>query len=405
VATVLLTGTRPMVRPNGPRDSRHRLIVETDQRVRFGARRVIEKAWPPLAGLSWPHPSWAPYDLIHSFNAIPITASKPFVVTFESVLPRTLGPGGAALGARIRDRLATDLCRGLIAMSAYARGKFLKANRGWGELDEVDRKIRVIYPHFEARTAGGVASIRRYARGTPLRLVFVGNDFARKGGIVALRAVRRAVAAGLPVKLDIVSAFRLGGDVYTDHADAGRYGADLQALSHPAITVHGRQPNARVLALMADAHLQVLATMDDTFGYGVVEGYSVGTPAMTTSVCAMPELVGSDAGALLDLPVDAWGNWVGLPRGGVDGSSVDRTSAAYWATLDAAYDGLADQLVEQLAAVVDDGEQIERWSVGATTRFERDHESRQVSERLDALYDAALGLGEAPLPQAPLGVD
>jgi glycosyltransferase involved in cell wall biosynthesis len=404
MATVLLTGTRPMVRPNAPRDSRHRLIVETDQRVRFGMRRVIEKAWPPLAGLSWPHPAWAPYDLIHSFNAIPITTSKPFVVTFESVLPRTLGRGGAALGNRIRDRLATDLCRGLVAMSYYARGKFLKANGGWAALDEVDRKIRVIYPHFEARDSRGVPSLRRYERGSPLRLVFVGNDFARKGGIVALRAVRRAAAAGLPVKLDIVSAFRLGGDVYTDHADAGRYEADLKALSHSAVTVHGRQPNARVLALMADAHVQVLATMDDTFGYSVVEGYSVGTPAITTSVCAMPELVSSDSGALLDLSVDEWGNWVGLPR-----EARDRNSAAYWATLDAAYDGLADQLVEQLVAVVDDPQQIERWSAGATARFERDHESRHVSAALDALYDQALGedrvLGEAPLPQAPLGVD
>jgi glycosyltransferase involved in cell wall biosynthesis len=291
MATVLLTGTRPMVRPNGPRPSRHRLIVETDNPVLFGARRVIEKAWPPLAGLSWPHPSWAPYDLIHSFNAIPITSSKPFLVTFESMLPRTLGRGGEALAIKIRERLATDECRGLIAMSHYARGKFLKANGGWAHLEAVDRKIVVVYPHFDAPSE---VSIRRYERGTPLRLVFVGNDFARKGGVVALRAVRRAVAAGLPVTLDVVSGLRLGGDVYTDHEDAVKYEADLKALTHPAVTMHGRQPNARVLALMAGAHVQLLATMDDTFGYSVVEGYSVGTPAITTSVCAMPELVASD---------------------------------------------------------------------------------------------------------------
>jgi glycosyltransferase involved in cell wall biosynthesis len=381
MATVLLTGTRPMVRPNGPRASRHRLIVETDQRVRFGARRVLERAWPPLAGLSWPHPSWARYDLIHSFNAIPIT-SKPWLVTFESMLPRTLGPGGAALAERLRERLTSDACRGLIAMSQYARGKFIKANRGWAPLDDiVDAKVTVLYPHFEARPA----VVRRYQRGADLRLLFVGNDFARKGGVVALRAVRRAAAAGLPVKLDIVSAFRLGGGVYTDHADAGRYEADLKALGHPAVTVHGRQPNSRVLALLADAHLQLLATMDDTFGYSVVEGYSVGTPAIATSVCAMPELVANDSGALLDLPVDAWGNWVGLPR-----DAGWRARDEYWAELDAAYTALADQLVERLAAVIDAPEQIEMWSTGATARFRRDHESVEASDRLDALYDAAL---------------
>jgi glycosyltransferase involved in cell wall biosynthesis len=388
MATVLLTGTRPMVRPNGPRASRHRLIIETDQRMRFVTRRVIERTWPPLAGLSWPHPRWARYDLIHSFNAIPITP-KPWLVTFESMLPRTLGVGGAALGRRLRERLVGDECRGLIAMSRYAVAKFTKANRDWPALPRVLPKVTVVYPHFEARTA----TVRRYSRGTPLRLVFVGNDFARKGGVVALRAVTRAAAAGLPVRLDIVSAFRIGRPVYTDHAERRRYDTDMGMLDHDAVTVHGRQPNDRVLALMAGAHVQLMTTMDDTFGYSVVEGYSVGTPAIATAVCALPELVADDSGALLDLPVDAWGNW-----GGLEADPGRRTGDAYWAELDAAYNALADQLVRQLTALVDAPEQIERWSAGALARFGRAHESRVVSARLDALYDAALR-GE------PLGVD
>jgi glycosyltransferase involved in cell wall biosynthesis len=388
MATVFLTGTRPMVRPNGPRPSRHRLIIETDQRARFVTRRVVERLWPPLAGLSWPHPRWAGYDLIHSFNAIPITP-KPWLVTFESVLPRTFGAGGAALGRQLRHRLAGDDCRGLIAMSRYACGKFTKANRDWPALPRVMPKVTVVYPHFEARPA----TVRRYSSDAPLRLVFVGNDFARKGGIVALRAVARAAAAGLPVRLDIVSGFRIGGSVYTDHADRRRYDADLAVLSHGAVTVHGRQPNDRVLALMAEAHVQLLPTMDDTFGYSVVEGYSVGTPAIATAVCAMPELVGSDSGALLELPTDAWGNWVGL-----DASLDVRASDAYWERLDTTYSALADQLVARLTAVIDAPEQIEAWSAGALARFRRDHDAGVASARLDALYDAALR-------GSPLGVD
>src|SRR5579862_3270166 len=200
-----------MVRPNTPGASRHELLLETEQAAHFVPRRVIERAWPPLAALSWPHPRHAPYDLIHGLNAIPITA-KPFITTFESVLPRALGPGGPAVAVRLRDRLTRENCRSLVAMSAYARGKFIKANRGWPALDTALAKVRVIYPHFDARPA----TVRAYSRGTPLRLVFVGNDFARKGGIVALRAVAKALALGLPVTLDIVSGMRLGADVYTD---------------------------------------------------------------------------------------------------------------------------------------------------------------------------------------------
>jgi glycosyltransferase involved in cell wall biosynthesis len=373
-----------MVRPNGPipGQSRHKVIVETDQPWHFVPRRLAERAWRPLAGLSWPHPKWAPYDLIHSFNAIPIT-SKPFLVTFESILPRTLGKGGAALGHRLRERLLSEQCRALVAMSWYARGKFQKANLGWGPLEElVEEKMHVVYPHFDAQPS---ASVRQYSPDTELRLVFVGNDFARKGGIVALRAMQRAAKAGIPVKLDIVSGMRVGGTVYTDHADPGQYENDLKLLSLRAVTVHGQLPNAKVLELMANAHLVLLPTMDDTFGYSVVEGYSVGTPAIGTTVCALPELVGADCGAVLNLAFDEWGNWAGLPP-----NNAYRDTGAYWGELDATYSKLADQLVFELQEIMAAPDTIERWSVGALERFDEDHDTRVVGERLDEFYDELL---------------
>jgi glycosyltransferase involved in cell wall biosynthesis len=361
-----------MVRANTPGASRHELLLETEQPAHFVPRRVIERAWPPLAALSWPHSSHAPYDLIHGLNAIPIT-TKPFVTTFESILPRALGPGGSSVAVRLRDRLTRSNCRALVAMSRYARGKFIKANRDWPSLDAALGKVQVLYPHFAERNA----TIRNYDGG-PLRLIFVGNDFARKGGIVALRVIKKQK---LKVHLDIVSAMKYAGDIYTDHPDRDRYASDLRLLDEPNVTVHGRLPNAEVLALMANAHVQLLPTMDDTFGYSVVEGFSVATPAIVSNVCAMPELVPPEAGAIVKIPVDEWGNWQGL------GSRVDRD---YWARLDAAYDALAGQVVEQLSALADEPKRLAAWSEGALERFRRVHESRAVSARLDDLYDAAL---------------
>jgi glycosyltransferase involved in cell wall biosynthesis len=361
-----------MVRANTPGVSRHALTLETEQAAHFIPRRVIERAWPPLAALSWPHPRSAPYDLIHALNAIPITA-KPFITTFESILPRALGPGGPAVAARLRDRLTRPNCRALVAMSQYARGKFVKANQGWPSLGATLDKVQIIYPHFDGRQS----SIRQYVRGEPLRLVFVGNDFARKGGIVALRAVAKATARQIPVHLDIVSAMHIAGDVYTDHPDKARYAPDLKLLGETAVTVHGRLPNAEVLALMGQAHLQLLPTLDDTFGYSVVEGFSVATPAIVSNVCAMPELVPPGAGEIVRLPVDQWGNWEGL-------------HTRDWDRLDAAYESLADQLVDQLAAVAEAPERIAAWSEGALERFRQVHESSAVNARLDDLYDAAL---------------
>ena len=216
--------------------------------------------------------------------------------------------------------------------------------------------------------------------------MFVGNDFARKGGIVALRAVARMAAAGLPVHLDVVSAGRIGGSVYTDHPDRGRYAADLKLLEHPAVTMHGRQPHARAMELLAGAHVQLLATMDDTFGYSVIEGFSVGTPVLATAVCAMPELVPSTAGALLDLPVDAWGNWVDLPT---------RNEPGYWERLDFAYIELTDQVVARVTELVDDPQRVSPWSEGALAQYRCRFESTAAGARLDDVYDRALR-GESP---------
>jgi len=364
-----------MVRANTPGASRHELLLETEQAAHFVPRRVIESAWPPLAALSWPHPRRAPYDLIHGLNAIPIT-TKPFITTFESILPRALGPGGPVVALRLRDRLTRPNCRMLVAMSDYARKKFMQANRGWGSLDMALDKVRVVYPHFAERNP----TIRRY-EGGPLRLVFVGNDFARKGGIVALRAVAKAVSQGLDVTLDVVSAMRYAGDLYTDHPDRARYSQDLKRLAEPMVTMHGRLPNAKVLALMASAHIQLLPTLDDTFGYSVVEGFSVAAPAIVSNVCAMPELVPPEAGAVVNIPVDGWGNWQGL---------TSRGDHDYWERLDAAYDTLADQVVRQLMMLTDEPRRVTAWSEGALERFRRVHESRAASARLDDLYDAAL---------------
>src|SRR5579862_2676436 len=233
-----------MVRANTPGGSRHELLLETEQAAHFVPRRVIERAWPPLAALSWPHRAHAPYDLIHGMNAIPITA-KPFITTFESLLPRELGPGGSAVAVRLRDRLTRSNCRALVAMSEYARRKFMKNHRDWADLQSALSKVTVIYPHFAERSP----TIRQYR--TPLRLIFVGNDFARKGGIVVLRALAKT---HIPLHLDIVSGMRYAGDVYTDHPDRAKYEADLKRLSDSRVTVHGRLPNAQVLALMTQAH-------------------------------------------------------------------------------------------------------------------------------------------------------
>src|SRR5690348_8534013 len=86
---------------NSPRVSRHEII-----RTKFFPLRKI---YQPLDGLGFWLPVNKTYDLIHSFNRIPLT-NKPWIVTFESALPRTFGDSTGKITNLLRTRLALDNC-------------------------------------------------------------------------------------------------------------------------------------------------------------------------------------------------------------------------------------------------------------------------------------------------------
>src|ERR1700749_4898220 len=60
----------------------------------------------------------APYaaDLGHFHNRIPVNGSKPYVMSFESHLPRYYGGEKTKLFQFMRSRLASPTCRRIIAM-------------------------------------------------------------------------------------------------------------------------------------------------------------------------------------------------------------------------------------------------------------------------------------------------
>jgi glycosyltransferase involved in cell wall biosynthesis len=109
-------------------------------------------------------------------------------------------------------------------------------------------------------------------RRTPdrVRLLFVGGDFARKGGPALLRAFEDLPA---PCELDVVTSVDLPGS--------------------ERVRVHrGLTPDhPELLRLYAEADVFVLPTRADTWGHAVVEAMASGLPVVTTAVGALPEMV------------------------------------------------------------------------------------------------------------------
>jgi glycosyltransferase involved in cell wall biosynthesis len=324
---------------------------------------------------------WVPvrsdYQLIHSANRIPLV-DKPFVVTFESFLPRTPGAGGGRFKKLLRERLARSNCRKIIAMSDYARRKLIANNGDWSSLEETLEKLEIIHPNLPL----GASGPKTWPDEETLRLVFVGNDFARKGGIVALRLANKARKAKLPVTVHVVSALNYGAGVYTDFADAARYKEDLRLLDLPNVVFHGTKSNQEVLCLLSRSHFQIMATLDDTYGFSVIEGFSVGTPAITTNVCALPELVHHGTnGYLLRLDLNAERNWSQLRN---------RRGTDYWEILDRTYDDLAEQALRLLPEIIAKPDYYETLSANSLIQVRNVHDANKAGEQLDDIYSKAV---------------
>ena len=372
MSTVILTGGNHIITPNSPRNSNHQILrYKEDKRHLYNSERILQKMWCPLEGAYLFTSLSTNYDLIHSFNAIPYT-KKPWIVTFESRLPRTIGFYGNPLSSIIKNRLLLDNCRQVIAMSNYAKQTFIKGNEGWTSIKAIIDKLQVIHPSFPIRTS----TPKKYLKAETLEIIFVGNDFARKGGIVALRVAEKAKKMKLQLQVNLISGMNYGPSVYTDCLDTSRYARDLTLLNLDNVVLHKKLPNEQVMNLFAKSHLQVMCTLDDTYGYSILEGFSVGTPAITTNVCALPEFVNSNNGLVIDLELNKFKNWINL---------ADRKVSNYWSIIDNTYDNLANQVLEFIIKIIDAPESYEQLSTGAIAQANI-HDAKRANNTFDHLY-------------------
>jgi glycosyltransferase involved in cell wall biosynthesis len=283
------------------------------------------------------------YDLAHSFNAVPTMTRRPFIVSFESFLPRfpadhdhgRLTRPLGLLEEHLRARLAHDRCIACLAFSEYARRQFAQQAAGSRQRAAIEAKMRVRYPAVPLRRTAP-----KHGSGE-LKLLFTGYDFMRKGGPVLLRAHERLRAAGLPVTTTVVSGLGWTPDDYIGPSSAAFVERELQRLSAPGVTHLGGVPNARVLELMDEADYFVLPTFHDTFGYVALEALAGGTPVIATATCALPEVVEHGLnGYLIPFENDpVVGRWPWISR---------RSDPHY----DEAYEAETERMAEGLTAIL-----------------------------------------------------
>ncbi|MDZ8052180.1 MAG: glycosyltransferase family 4 protein [Aulosira sp. ZfuVER01] len=382
---VIVAGEKHLSIPNLPRNSRHTLIRPKPFPT---GRYPLERLWYPFSSFNSWQPFWKASHVLHAFNNIQYT-NKPWFVTFEDhrFLYRNPKNNIEEITYKILNgRLALDNCQKLIAISDYAKLRLIKRIEDWTILDKVKDKLVVINPNFAVRAT----QPKTYTESEPIQLVFVGNHLARKGGIVALRLAKKAEKLGLPININIISGLKHGPGVPTDFPDRSKYAEDLKLLDLKNVTLYQHLPNEQVLQLLAQSHFQILATLHDTYGYSVIESFSVATPVITTNICALPEFVHhGENGYHLELPLNElrhWSNWMHGEKTKTD---------EYWDIVNSTYDYLAEESLQKILQFLDRADKQEHYeylSAGALTQMKNFHDSEKHNEYFDNLYAEAAKL-------------
>lgn len=315
---------------------------------------------------------------MHLWNGISFCGGD-WVVTHEHVMPRSTHAhrlaregrrGRRVLGVR---QLAKDNCRRIIALSGWAHGeqkKFLEMYPEYAE--KILAKMEVLHPPQKIICD----DLSRFDDMEEIRFVFVGGSFWRKGGIESFNVLRKLRREGFAVRLTLVSSLQTGDYamrmVSAEEREAVR--AEILAESEWC-EYHNRLPNEEALKRMTEAHVMLLPTHADTYGYSVLEGQACGCACITTNVNALPEINNEETGWVVEVERDGHGN------------SHFRT--------DEECRRLEADIEQKLEAIVrgifEDKEQLKRKAAGSIRNIRERHDPKAHAERLKEIYLEACG--------------
>lgn len=320
-------------------------------------------------------------DLVHLYNECGLV-SRPWVASFEDGYPvgRRRGP---AWRAALR-LAASSRCRRVLAISEDARARLASDPSSGPALAGKCDVVWPCVPREDDLAAGRAAWLASHPPQQGPRLLFVGAQAFSKGLEFVLDALEPLAGRVEGLRLQVLSSFAT--DTYVTRADAARVGrvrARLAAL--PGASVLPPCTRREVRALMAQAHLLLFPTLDETFGFVVPEAMSVGLDVMTTDVRALPEILGPErARCAVALPRDAAGGWEGVRLWRTAGE------AAYARAWEVARERCVEGLRARVARLAAGGDDLGAAASRLRARYEACFSPEALGARLADVYRRAL---------------
>ncbi len=325
-------------------------------------------------------------DLIHLFNGVSY-AHSPWVSSFETVLPRlrnivTRHQGDVIKKIEFKGKnkraflaMSGKACKALLPMShnSALMQRDLLQDIPEEIAESICSKIKVLHPPQELLITD--VNQKQFNFDDKLRFMFVGAGFFRKGGREILTVFEKLVREkSYPIELIIISS------LYMDHYAAHETEADVIwakekiASNLDWITYYSNLPNSEVLGLMKRAHIGLLPTYADTYGYSVLEFQASGCPVITTNIRALPEINNDQVGWLIDVPRNSLGEAL-------------YTTESARRELGNRISGGLESIIEQIML---EPKLILKKSQSAFEQIRNNHDPADYGERLTQIYRDAL---------------
>jgi glycosyltransferase involved in cell wall biosynthesis len=312
--------------------------------------------------------SYSKADVYHFFNGVNF-GDKPWISTFEGILPR-FGNNKIMERKAIKAILKSN-CKQLIAFSEFNYQMQLSfIQREYPEaFDIIKSKTQIILP---PQDTSQFINHDRFNNIQTLKLLFVGHDFFRKGGREVFNVVENLVKKGHKVELTIVS--KLQSDNFI--TDTSSKDSELWRNKIKQVTFckyHQQLPSNDINILMRESHLLLIPSLQDTFGYVVLEAQSNGLPVVSTSIRAFPEINNDSCGYLINIPQ-------------TDKGFADVYSNGY----DVISDKLSREITEILTSVLANSNELLMKSENSVKRILAHHNPKEFFRKIDLIYANAL---------------
>jgi len=321
-------------------------------------------------------------DVIHFFNTVSY-GKTPWVTSFETILPRftdTINYNQISennepkkfnlLTRRAVKAMAGEACIRIIALSECTANIERAFFANFKEYqDAIDKKLIVLHPPQETLVNDFMEKNINLVG--PIKFLFVGNGFFRKGGkeiVDTFLAIKKEY--DYRFELIIVSSFVMDKYAAQETVKDIQEMKELMAENSSWIKHFQNLPHTEVLDLMKEAHVGLLPTYADTYGYSVLEFQATGCPVISTNVRALPEINNNEVGWLIKVLKNSLGE--ALYSTSIEREILSKT--------------IVEGLEKALHEIFGNRELIIQKSNKAIKRIQEQHDLHQFGEKLKTIY-------------------